>query len=83
MTVGSIISFGEEEGKYDGEGCADRLACSKASANALTEAKRLEGSFSSAVITTCSTAGKIDGIFSRSGGGGAKACLAITSVKEP
>ena len=64
-------------------GSAVLLACSKAVANDCTLAKRLCGSFSKAVITICSIYGEMAGIFSRKGGGGVRACLTATSVKDP
>src|SRR5215470_4600268 len=56
------------------------LACSSAVANACTLAKRPFGSLASAVITTCSTSGKIVGTFSRNGGGGVMVCWTATSL---
>lgn len=60
-----------------------RLAWRKALAKARTLLKRFFGSFSSAVITTCSTAGEIAGIFPRRGGAGVKRCWLATSVNDP
>ncbi len=62
--------------------CPDH-ACSNASANACTVAKRSLGSLASAVNTTCSTAGEIVEAFSRKGDGGTAKCWATISVTEP
>jgi len=58
-------------------------ACSNASANACTVAKRSLGSLASAVNTTCSTAGEIVEAFSCKGDGRTAKCWATISVKEP
>ena len=63
--------------------CSVCHACSNASANACTVAKRSLGSLASAVSTTCSIAGEIVEAFSRKGDGGTARCWATISVTEP
>src|SRR6266704_1067290 len=58
-------------------------ACSKAIANARIVGKRSFGSLASAVNTTCSTRGEIDGTCSHNEGGGASICFDTISVNEP
>ena len=63
--------------------CSVCHACSNASANACTLAKRSLGSLASAMSTTCSMAGGIVEVDSRKDGGGTARCWATISVREP
>jgi hypothetical protein len=63
--------------------CSVCHACSNASANSCTVAKRSLGSLASALNTTCSIAGEIVEAFSRKGDGGTAKCWATISVTEP
>jgi len=63
--------------------CSVCHACSNASANACTVAKRSLGSLASALSTACSTAGEIVEAFTCKGDGGTAKCWATISVKEP
>src|SRR6266566_1660698 len=52
-------------------------------AKALILAKRCCGSLASAIITTCSTSGEIEGNLSRKGGGEPNMCWLAISLKVP
>src|SRR5579863_855446 len=60
-----------------------REACSRASANSCTLAKRSLGCLASALNTTCSTSGERKGTRSRKDGGGTCKCWSTTSVRVP
>src|SRR6266516_5271691 len=60
-----------------------RQACSNATANAATEAKRCSGSFVSAVKITLSTSRETPAILPYRGGGGISTCWLAISANDP
>src|SRR5947209_10098393 len=59
-----------------------RLTFSSATAKACTLSKRCPASLAMAFITTCSTAGGIDGTMARRNGGGSEMCFMAMSKDE-